>query len=301
MVVICPKCKTKLKVADERLAPGGSRFKCPKCGTVLLVKKPVPASAKSAGEMKILVAHSNAEISHGIISLLNKNGYQTITAGDGIETMVKAIKERPFLAIVEVGLPKIYGFEVCKRLKLRPETKNMKFILVSSPYDKDRYRREPVSFYGADDYIEEHLIPELLIGSIDRIRGKEPTGKTEEKTEPPTPPFVPPVKDEVRSEAEPQPLARPQPQPEEKSAPSVDEKVERARRLARTIIADIYLYSTAKADEAIKNDTFRTVFAAEMKEGLKLYDNRIAPEVRAKGDFFEEALANFVEAKKKVL
>ena len=47
------------------------------------------------------------------LALLNKEGYQITTASDGIEAMVKAIKELPFLMILEVGLPKIYGFEVC--------------------------------------------------------------------------------------------------------------------------------------------------------------------------------------------
>ena len=51
-----------------------------------------------------------------------------------------------------------------------------------------------------------------------------------------------------------------------------DEKIERARRLARTIISDIYLYNTSKADESIRNNTFSSVFVPEIKEGLKLYE-----------------------------
>jgi predicted Zn finger-like uncharacterized protein len=292
LVVICPKCKTKLKVAEEKIAPGGSRFKCPKCSAALLLKKPLPAPVKTVEGNKILIAHSNPAISNEIVSLLQKEGYGTITAADGIATMVKAMKDFPSVVIAEVGLPKIYGFEVCKRLKSRPETKGMKFILVNSVYDKDRYKREPVSFYGADDYIEEHLIPELLMDSIRSLTGKEPAGKPEEKVErPPAPESKEPIA----------PKQEPLPPPEEKRAqPSADEKIERARRLARTIISDIYLYSTAKADEAIRNDTFSSVFAPEIKEGLKLYENRIAREVRALGDFFQEALTNFIVAKKKL-
>ncbi|NIT04273.1 thioredoxin, partial [Candidatus Saccharibacteria bacterium] len=37
----CPKCKAKLKIPDEKIKPEGSKFKCPKCQTTLLVKKPV--------------------------------------------------------------------------------------------------------------------------------------------------------------------------------------------------------------------------------------------------------------------
>ena len=292
MVVICPKCKTKLKVAEERLASGGSRFKCPKCSAVLLVKKPLPTSEKAVDGSKILVAHSNPAIAGEITSILRENGYRTIKASDGIETMVKAIKELPSIAIVEVGLPKIYGFEVCKRLKARPETRRMKFILVNSVYDRGRYRRDPESFYGADDYIEEHLISEILIDSINTLIGKEPAEEKKVKIEKPEPS----LKDKIT------PKEEPRPQPEEKRLqPAADENIERARRLARTIISDIYLYNTAKADEAIKRNTFHAVFAPDIKEGLKLYESRISQEVRAQGDFFKEALTNFIEGKKKIL
>ncbi|MFZ3137461.1 MAG: zinc-ribbon domain-containing protein [Thermodesulfovibrionales bacterium] len=293
MIVICPKCKIKLKVDDGKLTEAGSRFKCPKCSTVLLVKKPAPVQEKPTDNMKILVAHSNPAIINEIIPLLNQNSYETITASDGIEAMVKAIKELPFLAVIEVSLPKIYGFEVCKRLKARPETKWMKFILISSPYDKNRYRREPESLYDADDYIEEHRITGLLMDSINAFRSKKPDDKKEEKVEKPA---EAPVKEKTEQKTE------PETKPVEKiSAPTSDDKIERARRLARTIISDIYLYNTAKADESIRNNTFSSVFVPEIKEGLKLYENRIAQEVRDKGDFFKEVLRNFLENKKKSL
>ncbi len=159
MVVICPKCKVKLKVDDAKLSSAGSRFKCPKCSTVLVVKKPAEHIKKALDSSKVLLAHSNITVMENARTMLQDQGYKVITSADGIDTMVKALKELPFLAVVEVSLPKIYGFEICKRLKSRPETKDMKFILVPSTFDKSKYRREPVSLYGADDYIEAHDIP----------------------------------------------------------------------------------------------------------------------------------------------
>lgn len=292
MVVICPKCKTRLKVDEGRLTAGGSRFKCPRCATILLVKKPLPVQEKPVDNVKILVAHSNPARTEEITSLLKKIGYLTVTATDGIEAMVKAIKELPFLAIIEVALPKIYGFEVCKRLKLRPETKNIKVILVSSPYDKTRYKREPESLYDADEHIEEHRIVELLTDTVNVLRGGG-YKKTEEKAEKPS---EAPAKQKVGQKTE------PQVKPVEKIVPpDNEEKIERARRLARTIVSDIYLYNTAKAEESIKADTFFHVFAAEIREGTKLYESRIPPEIRSQGDFFRNVLKNFIESKKKVL
>jgi predicted Zn finger-like uncharacterized protein len=291
VVVICPKCKTRLRVDEGRVTAGGSRFKCPRCATILLVKKPVPAPEKPVDNVKILVAHSNPGRTEEITSLLKKKGYLTITATDGIEAMVKAIKELPFLAIIEVSLPKIYGFEVCKRLKLRPETRNIKVILVSSPYDKTRYKREPESLYDADEYIEEHRIADLLTDTVEVLRGAAHE-KIEEKVEKPS---KAPVRQTVGQEAEQQVKTV-----EKILPPDNEEKIERARRLARTIVSDIYLYNTAKAEESIKKDTFFQVFSAEIKEGRKLYESRIPPEIRSQGDFFRDVLKDFVENKKKI-
>lgn len=290
MVVICPKCKIKLKIDEGKLTPEGTRFKCPKCTAVLVVKKPVALPKKVLDSSKILVAHSNPVILNEIISILTKNGYRTITAPDGIDAMVKAIKEIPFLTVVEVALPKIYGFEVCKRLKLRDETKDMKFILLSSTYDKKRYRREPTSLYGADDYIEEHQVSELLIEKINTIRGIRPEEK-EEVERLPEEPMIERPEVKITPEIKPPVMA---------VSPPADEKVESAKRLARTIMSDIYLYNSAKVEESIRNNNFYSVFAAEIKEGLKLYENRIPQEVRAKGDFFREAIENFIAGKKRL-
>lgn len=299
MVVSCPKCKTRLKVDETKLPPAGSRFKCPRCATVLLVKKPAPQQRAALNSGKVLVAHSRPEVAAMITSLIASAGYEVVTATDGIEVMVKALKEMPFLAVVEVALPKIYGFEVCKRLKSRAETKEMKFVLVPSINDRTKYRREPVSFYGADEYLEEHDMQEHLVEKINLLRDG---GKKEEEAPPPPRPAEPPA---ATRPPQPEPQAAREPAPAPAAAPSgpapSDEKVEKASRLARTIINDIYLYNVAKVDEAIRSGDFYTVFASEVKEGLKLYEHRIPVEVRNQKDYYREAIDNFIAGKKKAL
>jgi len=297
VVVICPKCKVRLKVADEKIAPEGTRFKCPKCSTVLLVKRPA-AHLRPLDKVKILVAHEEPSIMEKITAILTKSGYAVIPAKDGIEAMVNATREIPFLAVLGVSIPKIYGFEVCKRLKERPETKDMKIILIPSVYDMTRYRRQPESLHDADDYIEEHLIEESLLRKIEALKGPSPrvygpsvgTGTMQrEKT----------VTTATEKE---KPIAAKKTSQEPFGESTQKEKgneVERAKRLARTIIADIFLYSKAKVDDAIRSDSFHKMFASELKEGFKLYENRIPAEIRGSGDFFNEAINNFIEKRKR--
>lgn len=301
MVVVCPKCKTRLKVDEAKLSPQGSRFKCPKCSTVLVIKKPAGQEKKTLEEKKILLAHSSASVVENITKLLVGEGYTVVTSVDGIDAMVKAIKELPSFAIIEVALPKIYGFEVCKKLKSRPETKEMKLILVPSIYDKTKYRRDPVSLYGADDYIEEHDLSVRLIESINRIKSGAPSET--EKPETPTQPqqAAPKAAEQRPSEKDQEVPGREEPAPKPAADVKSDESIEKARRLSRTIINDIYLYNSAKVDEAVKRGDFYAVFGAEIKEGFKLYESRIPQETRNKADFYREAIDNFLVAKKKSL
>lgn len=299
MVVVCPKCKTRLKVDETRLSPEGSRFKCPKCGTVLVVKKPAAAAApkKALDSGLVLAAHANPIVLEQITDILSRNGFRVITSSDGIDVMVKALKELPAYAVVEVALPKIYGFEVCKRLKSRPETKDMKVILIPAIHDRTKYRREPTSLYGADEYLEEHEISSGLMDKIAQLKGGPTAGETAPAAaaEPSRPaPQAPPQQPAAASV---KPPAAPE-KKEEAPAPS-NEDVERAKRLSRTILNDIYLYNSAKVEEAIRKNTFYEVFEAELREGRKLYDNRIPLETRNKGDFYNDSIKDFILSKKK--
>ncbi len=297
MVVICPRCKVRLKVGDDKIAPQGTRFKCPKCSTVLLVKRPV-TGVRPLDKGKVLVAHEDAVVNEKLRRVLMTGGYEVLSAKDGIEAMVTATKELPFAAVLGVSIPKIYGFEVCRRLKTRPETKDIKIILMASVYDMRKYRREPQSLHDADDYIEEHQIEELLAGKIESLKGiaggsplETPRGTEKSIAE----------TGGAKEEAHEKPAVHvgvPGEAPREKRPVATDDPVEKARRLARTIIADIYLYGKAKVDDSIKNNTFQKTFASELREGIKLYENRVPADVRSQGDFFNEAISNFIEKRK---
>jgi predicted Zn finger-like uncharacterized protein len=307
VIVICPKCAIKLKVDETKLSPAGSKFKCPKCAAVLIVRRPAAQQKKELNSSTILVAHSNTALVQDISSILTSAGFKIITAIDGIDVMVKALKEFPFLSIIEVALPKIYGFEVCRRVKARIETKDMKFILIPAIHDKTKYRREPTSLYGADDYIEEFDISAHLLEKINGLKGGGDAGLAqsegrEQTTTAPGPVTVPvsagapaaaqatatdaAARTETRQQAAPQPSG-------------TDEKIEKARRLARTIINDIHLYNVAKVEAAIKSGDFYAVFASEVREGKKLYDTRIPQEIRDTFDYYREAIDNFIAARQK--
>lgn len=290
MVVGCPKCKSKLNIPDEKIAPEGTRFKCPKCATVLMVKRPAgaPVAAPPGEEgprqldkRKILMAHGDAGALGRMNAVLSRSKHQLFQSNDGVETLVNIMKEMPFLIIVDAALPKISGFEIARRIRSRIDTKPMKVILVTSKVDPQRAQKKPASAYGVDAYIDDDEIEQGLLPALYDVLGIKPK-------EPP---------------AAPQPAAAPQ-QPAGAPAgvaPAEDADVAKAKRLARTVLSDIDLYSPDKVLDAIRTGQFSTVFAEDLREGLKHYESRIPAEVRAKGNFFQEAIDDFLAKKQKLL
>jgi CheY-like chemotaxis protein len=110
----------------------------------------------------VLVAHDSEVVRNSITSVLVDAGFAVDSAVDGKEALRKVAEIKPRAMVLDVGLPGIYGFELCERLKGSQETSDIKIVLLSSVYDKRRYKRTPVTLYGADDYIEKHHIPDLL-------------------------------------------------------------------------------------------------------------------------------------------
>lgn len=67
---------------------------------------------------------------------------------------------------------------------------------------------------------------------------------------------------------------------------------EAALRLARTIASDILLYNKEKIGKGLENDDLFEVLAEDIAEGRKLYESRVAPELREQHNFLERALVD---------
>lgn len=284
MTITCPKCKTrlKLKINVQSAPPEGIRVKCPKCASGLRIKLPKKPATPSPGKINkdlVLVAHGSDEVIEKAKHILQEMGYKVITSRDGVDAMVKIMSQMPFLIIIDVALPKIFGFEICKRVKSRKETEGIKILLITSVYDKKRYTRPPENLHGADDFINEPDIEEQLRDKvISLVKGPLREKPAEPHQEQPAPG---PDTSQVSTQAD------------------EDALFQRARRLVRTILSDIMLYHKDRVKEAALNGRFREEFASDLQEGLKLYNMRIPPEVRSKRDLFNEEIDKFIEEIKK--
>lgn len=329
MIVACPSCKAKFKIDEARIKPPGVRLRCARCQTLFAVRKRVveqpprpegaaaPAAAPAArggAAAKILVAHGEQAVASEIQAILQKENYPHLTASDGVEALMNIQRERPEVVVVDVALPKMYGFEICEFLKRNESLSGIKVILVATEHNQRRYKRTADNFYGADDVIAEGEIGTALVEKIRRLLQGAPEGGETAPAGPATPTVAPAAQDvaeatavESARPAEPpveSPAVEPAEPPAEPAAvaPDGDDPTERARekarRLARIIVSDIALYNPDAIEKGIRTGGLASLVRDDLEEGYKLFRSRIDEAVAAERDFIREAMDAFVGRKR---
>ena len=99
----------------------------------------------------VLVVEDEDALSTLLQYNLEKEGYDVAVAGDGEEALIQIDERLPDLVVLDWMLPKVSGIEVCRRLRSRPETRNVPIIILTARGEEtDRIRGLDT---GADDYL----------------------------------------------------------------------------------------------------------------------------------------------------
>lgn len=113
---------------------------------------------------KILIVDDEGFFIEPIKLFLERNGFEILVANDGMSGLQLARKERPDLIILDLMLPKIDGFQVCRLLKFDERFRNIPIIIVSAKdTDKDKMLGRQS---GADVYLTKPLVPQLLVEKV---------------------------------------------------------------------------------------------------------------------------------------
>jgi twitching motility two-component system response regulator PilH len=113
---------------------------------------------------KVLVVEDSLPQREMISDLLQKSGLAVAVAADGLEAIEKIEAVAPDLIILDIVMPRMNGFEVCRQIKSDPRTQGVPVILCSSKTeDFDRYwgMRQ-----GADAYVAKPFQAKELLGTI---------------------------------------------------------------------------------------------------------------------------------------
>jgi two-component system, OmpR family, alkaline phosphatase synthesis response regulator PhoP len=120
---------------------------------------------------RILVVDDEIYIVHILEFSLTMEGYEVVTASDGEEALRRIAEDRPDLVVLDIMMPKLDGYEVCRRIRGEDETKLLPVILLSAkgrPVD-----REVGLEVGADDYIVKPFSPRRLLEKIRELLDRD--------------------------------------------------------------------------------------------------------------------------------
>ncbi|HEX6555771.1 MAG TPA: response regulator [Ktedonobacteraceae bacterium] len=116
---------------------------------------------------KVLVVEDSASSSLFITQALQKAGYRVITAVDGNEGLTKALQEWPECLILDVVLPGVSGFGVCRQLRSIDPQRSLSIIMVSNKntqLDQSWGLRQ-----GADRYLPKPFTQEALVRTVEEV------------------------------------------------------------------------------------------------------------------------------------
>ena len=127
---------------------------------------------------KILLVDDDPDILDAVSIILEAQGYQVSTAHDGIEGLATIKAEQPALLILDLLMPKMDGFAVCKELQdpRWSKFKNMPILILTSVREeasRRRYELETGLELNVDDYVEKPVSPEVLLERVERLIKKQ--------------------------------------------------------------------------------------------------------------------------------
>lgn len=109
---------------------------------------------------KILLADDEDDVKVVLKLFLETRDYEVVTAYDGLDAIDQVRKEKPDVVLLDIMMPVIDGFEVCRRLKADPETASIPIIMVSAASHAESVQKGLDA--GAIDYIVKPFEPEAL-------------------------------------------------------------------------------------------------------------------------------------------
>ncbi len=118
----------------------------------------------------IVIAEDDEDIRTLLEFRLRKAGYRPVATGDGAEALELVASEQPALAILDVMMPRMTGYEVTRALREVPATRDIPVILLTARVQEADETRGFEA--GADDYIRKPFSPNVLLSRVQAIIGR---------------------------------------------------------------------------------------------------------------------------------
>jgi twitching motility two-component system response regulator PilH len=115
----------------------------------------------------VLVVEDSVTQREMIEDLLKGSGLTVKTAGDGVEALEQMQGNCPDIVVMDIVMPRMNGYELCRRIKTDPKTERVPVVMCSSKGEEfDRYWGMK---QGADAYISKPFQPQELVGTVKQL------------------------------------------------------------------------------------------------------------------------------------
>jgi DNA-binding response OmpR family regulator len=118
----------------------------------------------------ILVAEDDEDIAALIEYRLNASGYDVVCVGDGESALGEATEREPDLAVLDVMMPRLDGYEVTRRIRRHEAIARMPVILLTARVQETDIERGFEA--GADDYLRKPFSPQELRSRVQSVLGR---------------------------------------------------------------------------------------------------------------------------------
>jgi DNA-binding response OmpR family regulator len=122
------------------------------------------------GQPLILIADDDPDILALVSFRLERAGYEIVQARNGEEAVQVALARRPDLAVIDVMMPRIDGYEATRQLRQHEETSRMPIILLTARVQEEDIARGFDA--GADDYVKKPFSPQELGSRVHAVLGR---------------------------------------------------------------------------------------------------------------------------------
>ncbi len=220
-----------------------------------------------SGAPRVLVAHESEALLADIQAVLGNAGFSVIPVGDSGDAFRQTSELRPDALVLDVALTTVRAFELIDQVRASAELANTKIVLVASVYNRTAYKRKPAKLYGADDYVEQHHIIDLLPAKLYDLLGlRSPSVAYPAKRQDPGLEAPVAIPTNVVSAAD----------------------AERVRALAHSIVADIALYNHLGLESALAGNGDPALESA-LVEGRRVLTTMVAENLWPVADPVREA------------
>lgn len=111
--------------------------------------------------LRILVVDDDWDVAHSLVMLLEAYSYDVLTASDGLQAIEVATHFRPDVMLLDIGMPKLDGYEVCRHIRDQPWGKEVKILAMTGLGQDDDLGESRRS--GFTEHLIKPVRPELLM------------------------------------------------------------------------------------------------------------------------------------------